>query len=264
MYFKQETITPEIARRLLDTQIVNRRLNPGRVNTYANDMKNGRWTESPEPICINQNGQLNNGQHRLQAVIVSGMPVVMSVAYDVPDEAVLDRGLPRSLGDSLYMRGLIDAELATKRVIALVTRYLEIKYGRRASEIADMDKVNFINENADHILTALRISEAGNRVATMTCHTAGARAAILGALINGVDEETLRSFATVANTGFMDDPTSSAAIIFRNFALTHTSYGASSANEIAAVAETSIQDFVAGNARKKKYNQPKHCYIQAA
>lgn len=264
MYFRQETITPDIARSLLDSQVVNRSLNSRRVIAYANDMKNGNWKESPEPICMNPDGKLNNGQHRLQAVILSGTPVVMTVAYDVPDEAVMDRGLPRSVGDSLYMRGLISAELSTQRVMSMVNRYLEIKTGCSASMISDMDKANFINDHEEDILFTLRVSEYGIKTGKLVCYTAGARAAILGALICGVDRETITRFANVANSGFMEKEEDAAAVVFRNFAMSHVSSGGSVSKMIASVAEMSIRDFAAGRKRRRQYRTYEHCYIQNA
>lgn len=104
MRFAQEDIGPTQAKEMLEHNVNNfRSIKPWRVTAYSEDMRNGRWTLSLDPIMFNPDGGLINGQHRLLAIIRSGCTITMMVAYDVPDEVALhcDEVLPRSIADWL-------------------------------------------------------------------------------------------------------------------------------------------------------------------
>ena len=88
---KQETfelngwikVTPAIAKSLLKYNIRNyRSLKHPVVEKYANEMKSGNWVKNGEPVVISKDGIVRNGQHRLEAVIFSGVSVVMYVIFD--------------------------------------------------------------------------------------------------------------------------------------------------------------------------------------
>ena len=81
-----EKITPAIATDYLKSNTKNyRKLSRPVVNRYAEDMRSGRWELNGEPIVFDESGLLKNGQHRLAAVIVSGMTVEMSVVRGVSE-----------------------------------------------------------------------------------------------------------------------------------------------------------------------------------
>lgn len=109
----REVITPEVAKTYLGMNEGNRKLRKTVVLAYAADMKSGNWNDSPDimnPIMISREGRLLDGQHRLAAVVNSGVSVVMYVAHDCDDAVFkyLDAGLKRSAGDQL---GCVDANL---------------------------------------------------------------------------------------------------------------------------------------------------------
>lgn len=83
-----EKITPEIAAEYLKVNVKNyRKLQRSVMKRYAEDMKAGRWQMNGEPIVFDNNGMLKNGQHRLAAVILSGVTVEMTVIRGI-DESV--------------------------------------------------------------------------------------------------------------------------------------------------------------------------------
>ena len=100
-------ITPEQAERWLASRPANRTIRPTVVARYASDMEEGRWCTTHQGIAIDANGKLIDGQHRLAAIVRSGMTIEMLVTFDVPDESVLsiDEGLKRNICDSLLFRG---------------------------------------------------------------------------------------------------------------------------------------------------------------
>lgn len=256
MYITLSEITPEIASQMLLKNNHNRKINEKRVSILANDIKNGQWTESPTPISFNKSQELIDGQHRLLAVVRSGCTVKMYVAYDVPDDTVFDKGLERRSGEALYMRGLIDKRVSIARVMAVVNRYMDI-CGQR--NLSDTDKAVFINKYGDYILKSISISKTGSHQAK--CDKAGYQTAIFAALLNGVDEDALTRFSRCVNTGFMDSPSESAAIILRNYIEENQMTGSTAANNFAAYTQMCIKDYVNGVPRRNKYKKIYNVYI---
>lgn len=99
-------IDPTTARQLLlRNSLDQRKIKPSVVHRYAQDMKAGLWQKNAEPIHINKEGYLCNGQHRLQAIIEANVTVEIYVIYDV-DATIFDTGYKRNPGDQLRMSGV--------------------------------------------------------------------------------------------------------------------------------------------------------------
>ena len=94
-------VTPKMAHSWLKRNPSNRPMRPAYVKAMAEAMKRGEWAVTHQPIALNGE-RLVDGQHRLSAVIESGLPSVkMSVAYDVDSKTfdAIDIGLKRSYAD---------------------------------------------------------------------------------------------------------------------------------------------------------------------
>ena len=100
-----ERITPTIAGAMLDGNQDNRRLSESLVFQYAADMAAGKWKLTGQPIIIADDGQLNDGQHRLAAIAKSGVVVEMMVlrGADRQSRDAIDTGKPRTAGDVVQM-----------------------------------------------------------------------------------------------------------------------------------------------------------------
>jgi hypothetical protein len=99
-------VTPEIAALWLHRNMKNRPLREIHIKTMARDMEKDRWEYTGEAIKFSSTGRLIDGQHRLRAIVASGVTLKMMVVIDVPDEAqaVMDSGARRSTGDALAFR----------------------------------------------------------------------------------------------------------------------------------------------------------------
>lgn len=103
--------TPELATQWLKRGKPNRKLKPTVVRDYARVMTEGGWRINGEPLIVNRHGELLNGQHRLNAVIESGLPSVqMLVVFGVEDDAfsTIDTGCIRQAQDIVSMSGFGD------------------------------------------------------------------------------------------------------------------------------------------------------------
>ena len=108
MEIKLISVTPELATQYLAKTQKNRNKKPATIRRYANDMMRGKWLDNTaETIKFNTVGSLIDGQHRLEAVVMSKKTISFWVAFDVPDAAmqVIDTGAIRSAGDALKIAG---------------------------------------------------------------------------------------------------------------------------------------------------------------
>lgn len=101
----KETITPELAKEYLSLAKANRPIHPSVVDKYAKEMSAGKFLElAPDaPIAFDTDGNLINGQHRLAAIVKSGVTLTMWVSTNNdPDSfAVIDGGMNRRASDLL-------------------------------------------------------------------------------------------------------------------------------------------------------------------
>ena len=106
--FELVEITPEMAQEYLDAQPPNRALRRNRVAEFASDMRNGRWAATPQPVMLNSDGVMIDGQHRMAAVVLSGRTVAMWIARGVDDShrQFVDGGTPRTTRDVFSLRGM--------------------------------------------------------------------------------------------------------------------------------------------------------------
>lgn len=124
VFFETVTLTPAMAKVLLEANPANRTVKDTVIEKYAVDIANGQWALNGESIKISRDGFLNDGQHRCRAVIHAGMPIrtIVGFGFDRDSRLTLDQGAVRTPGDYLSMDGYQHArELAA--VASLVWQY---------------------------------------------------------------------------------------------------------------------------------------------
>jgi hypothetical protein len=82
-----ETIGPDKAEEYLAENRGNRNIVQAHVAALARDIRNGQWMFNAQPICFSMSGRLLNGQHRLSAVLESGLPIEVLVMRGLPEAA---------------------------------------------------------------------------------------------------------------------------------------------------------------------------------
>lgn len=95
-------ITPELAKIMLENNTSNRSVRTALVNKLSNYMTEGTWKLNGEPIVIREDGTIANGQHRLLAIIKSGVSVKCVVIWGIAteDSYTYDSGAARRVADS--------------------------------------------------------------------------------------------------------------------------------------------------------------------
>jgi hypothetical protein len=141
-------ITPEDARDILALRRLPRErfLTERTVDKYKRDMETGKFYGAlhtikfgrndhtlPEDQFINELADGEpieyDGQHRLRAIVLTGMPQVMNVMFNVPPEAHgnIDDNRSRKLADQLRFRGEDNAPALER----LITRAYAWEQGKR-------------------------------------------------------------------------------------------------------------------------------------
>ncbi len=104
-------ITPELAETWLKANEGNRVLRQSKVLELAEMMERGAWRLTHQGVAFSPNGRLLDGQHRLQAIVLSGRTVEMMVTHGIDEDAykVMDIHGKRSLADNLQKpRGTVE------------------------------------------------------------------------------------------------------------------------------------------------------------
>lgn len=117
-------LTPAAARELLDGNTRNRSLRRDYVRQLAGAMERGEWMVNGEPVQVATDGTLLNGQHRLSAVVESGVTVPMLLVRGLPvaTQKTMDVGTRRTLSDVLALHKEIDTT-NLGAVLGLLYRY---------------------------------------------------------------------------------------------------------------------------------------------
>lgn len=101
-------ITRELALEWLKKNALNRAVRRGNLQRLINALKSGTWDHcNGETIVFADDGSLMDGQHRLQAVVETGIPITSLVVWGVEARKMgtIDTGSMRGMGDYFAMAG---------------------------------------------------------------------------------------------------------------------------------------------------------------
>lgn len=117
-----QTVTPEIASRFLQKNQGNRDYRKSWIAHLSRIIQNGEWMVTHQGIALDKSGNLIDGQHRLLAIIDSGIPVQMNVTYDAESSTFgcIDIGVKRNLAD------ITRFNKKTAEVCSVMFRFLSI------------------------------------------------------------------------------------------------------------------------------------------
>lgn len=104
-----QVISPELAQKMLDTMGRNRTLSDKITKKYMAKLERDEWVLNGETIVFDDEGKLINGQHRLNAIIKTGIPMPTFIVSGISDTrafATFDDGKGRSPADTLGLMGI--------------------------------------------------------------------------------------------------------------------------------------------------------------
>jgi hypothetical protein len=143
-------VTPEMAERWLKRNKSNRVLRPAAIDQYARDMAAGKW-ELTGTIEFDTSGNLIQGQHRLNAVIKSGVTVTMCVLRGISQSAqrVMDSGVKRQAADNLYM---VHGTKNATTVVAIARQKIASEFAVRSVSNSEIE--DYVNEHPEISIAA--------------------------------------------------------------------------------------------------------------
>lgn len=160
-------VTPEIAEMLLAMRPPYQRpVRPSRVKAFAALMRDGRFLTTHQGIAFDREGHLIDGQHRLQAVVDTGVTIETSASFGLPHDAfrAMDRGAARSVADDLQADGLFSSthEACTFSAAARFLSMLDV--GNRITSTKNMgpwtlDKALDVNERHPDLILGAKLAQ---------------------------------------------------------------------------------------------------------
>lgn len=148
-------ITPALAASYLVANTMNPRpISPLTVERYVKEMKDGSWTTHHQGIAFDREGKLIDGQHRLTAIVETGMSFYMPVTFNLPVDAKnnVDQPKVRSKNDILRgvgftvtgksLSGIIKCVIAGNDNQRALTNKELIRYARRL-----FDGLKFVDQH---------------------------------------------------------------------------------------------------------------------
>ncbi len=114
-------LTPELAQHILEMNTGNRPIRMARVERMAQAMSQGRWKCNGEPIIVSKTNRVLSGQHRLHAVLQSGVSISTLYVEGVDDDCspTIDQQAKRTPGDALSIAGV-----ANYNTVASLSRWV--------------------------------------------------------------------------------------------------------------------------------------------
>lgn len=160
MKFSIEEITPELAQTILtNLNKKNRNVSDRIVRSYANDMANGKWLITGDPLRFDVEGSLIDGQHRLAAVVKSGITLNFAIIRDLERDVqdVIDTGRKRSPANVLELRGVTNSSLvaAVARVGVVYEKGLLTTSLTRLPECTHQEMVEWVEKNLEGLKPVL-------------------------------------------------------------------------------------------------------------
>jgi hypothetical protein len=97
--------TPEMMQTLLEHMPFNRKEIDSWTTSVIRDIKNDRWLQTHESMCINLEGNMQDGQHRAKGVIGADKAWPIYITWNVPKAAlyVTDSGQKRKINEKLAL-----------------------------------------------------------------------------------------------------------------------------------------------------------------
>lgn len=108
IYTEWVLVTPAIALEWLKRKRPNRNKIIALIKAYMRDMIDGVWMVTHEGVAFDANGDLADGQHRLEGIANSGKSQWILTTFNLDEKAIefIDRGKVRTLAHAMQCLGL--------------------------------------------------------------------------------------------------------------------------------------------------------------
>lgn len=207
MNYEMMTVTPELAGRWIkEKNNRNRPLSKSFVDAYALDMAKGRWKKTHQnSIAFYKDGNLADGQHRLHAIVQSGVSVECMVFWGLEssDAYGIDAHRMRNTHDQIKIAGAED--WINKEIIA--TARMMMSNTRHARKPSPQEIVEFCKKHKSALVFSMSNMPK-------SYFSAAVRVAVAIAYYHE-NQEKLQDWCEIAKTGMAFHPSDRSVISFR-------------------------------------------------
>lgn len=247
MTMAYELITPEIAMEYLKRNVGNRSISKSLVLTYALDMKNGRWdNRTGDAISFDEKGILKNGQHRLSAIINSGIPIKTWVCRSVSENGIYDYNRKRSLSDQVT---ILANELENIYHSTRYTGTARVIIGNFSQRVVSpKELVDFTRENKE-VLDGYWLKINKNNTAKFGIVVI--QVALFLAYLNGVDMVHISHFFDVLRSGMSIDEADFPILAYRNYILARNTRDTKATIEEVSKCQHALKSYLKRNKSKR-------------
>ena len=245
-------VTPDMARNMLASNPVNRRISERAVSDLSKAILNNDWQITHQGIAFYDDGSLADGQHRLTAVVKANVPVYMMITKGLSKETAMsiDSGRRRSLIDGVKISGAAPwMEAKHINLVPIITH---------PKRLTDMQKLDFLVGMRPYVEFATDVFISNRRYLTGSI----IHAALTMAAYHKEDPEKLKRFARVFLDGIMADPNEKVIILAREYFLSHTNGGDSDKHDKYMKLQRAIQAYCNGE-NVKRLIQPQEVIYSA-
>lgn len=245
-------VTPDMARNMLSSNPINRRISERAVSDLSKAILNNDWQITHQGIAFYEDGSLADGQHRLTAVIKANVPVHMMITKGLAKDAAMsiDSGRRRSLIDGVKISGAAPwMEAKHINLVPIITH---------PKRLTDMQKLDFLVGMKPYVEFATDAFVSNRRYLTGSV----IHAALTMAAYHKEDPEKLKRFARVFLDGIMAEPHEKVIILAREYFLSHTNGGDSDKHDKYMKLQRAIQAYCSGE-NVKRLIQPQEIIYSA-
>lgn len=190
-------VTPEMAAEILKGNVGNRPMKRTLVAQLVDSIRRGKWQCTHQGIAIAADGRVLDGQHRLMAVVESGISCWMLVTWGA-DPATF------KVTDVVCVRRTVSDVLQIDRYTAEVARLMATIVLKKSSPAPD-EVEPFVVAFAD---AASRVDSKKIR----SISTAGVRAALTLAIAEGNEDHALHIYRSMLRVTLSDAPPIASAL----------------------------------------------------
>ena len=220
-------ITAYDAQELLKLNTCNRGLKKSKLRQYTKDMILGNWKINGEPIIIGDDNILKNGQHRLTALIQSGVILRDQIIITLPSTQAncYDIGAARTIADLAVLGKDPNKNMRNSSIVSGITTRLKARdlFSSKARDYTKLEIIDEIKKCDDacdfvreHYINATRLP--GLR-------KSGVIASLINCYQNGYPEDKLKRFCEVLASGLCIEEKEIGIIKLRNWLLENCGVG---------------------------------------
>lgn len=218
-------ITPAMAQDILSRNTNNRLPTASLVALLADEMRNGKFLYNGESIIIGNNGTLLDGQHRLLAIVSSGVSVYVNLVEGV-DESVMhtiDTGKSRSAGNVFQIKNIPNANNMASAIRFIVEefglkqkKFLKTDINTKSKggniKITNGEKLDFYNKHSTLLapMMAYCLSLYGSNIRVLTPSTSTAYLWLLS-----IEDSCAKYFIRELFTGVQEGVSNAAILLHR-------------------------------------------------